>query len=368
MTKSATDGPAKSGDYAAIRVQTQLECPACNAPGHIAVSELADRSEGIPGVWNVRECENCGCGWLDPTPITDDIGLCYSTGYYTRGDASGVEIPQFLNSGFSNALRRLVLNARYGYTLQEPNFPGSKTLGRLLGAVPAVRYRLLYRRDSALLPWAGGGRLLDIGCGGGQYLALARGLGWQACGLDPDPVAADHARTRSGAEVEVGTLQTTSYPPESFDTVVSLHSIEHAHDPTEFLRLAYRLLKPGGVLYLQTPNFASLGRRQLGPDWFPLEVPRHLCLLSPAGMRRVLGAAGSWQRMTVRTLPRRTRADRRMAIAVRRHGRFSAPVVLSARDRLGIFGWTLIERIASSLFEMGSELEVIARKSTSGGT
>lgn len=361
----AVAAPAAASAPPAIRTQPRPGCFACGSPGEVSLADLADRSEGIGGTWTVRACRACGCGWLDPRPVTADIPLCYTDTYYTRTETTTAPVARFLGGGSANAVRRLVLDACYGYDFPAPRFVGWRAAGRLLGALPAVRYRLLHRDDAALLPWQGEGRLLDIGSGGGEYLALARNLGWRVHGMDPDPVAAARARLRSGAEVEVGTLETTRHAPNTFDAIVSFHAIEHSPDPGEFLRLAYRLLKPGGLLYVQTPNFASIGRRRFGRDWFPLEVPRHLCLLSPDGLRRLLRNAGGWEHLTVRTLPRRAPVDYRFALAVRRHDRFGAPVTLSRRERLAARGWTVIERLASRTFALGSELEAIGRKAPS---
>ena len=327
----------------------------------MVTSGISDRAHFVPGTWNIRACSTCASGWLDPQPIAEDIALCYTGDYYTKEADHGPQPEGFLQPGRTNDLRRLILNARFGYALPAPSFPGAKMVGRILGALPAVRYRIAYRKDAAILPWAACGKLLDIGCGGGHYLALARSLGWDAHGLDPDPEAAERARRRSGAVVEVGTLETTSYPPGSFDAVVSLHAIEHTTDPAAFLRAAVRLLKPGGIFYLQTPNFASFARRQLGADWFPLEVPRHLCMLSPPAMRRLLREVGSWQQLSVRSLARRAAVDRRLAVAVRRSGRFDAPIALSTTEKRAIAVWSAIEHAGNKLLRWGAEIEVIGR-------
>ncbi len=350
-----------TGPAPRIRTMPRETCPACGSPGRVVIAGISDRAHHVPGRWNIRECGTCESGWLDPQPIDEDIALCYTGDYYTRQADDLPQPASFLHPGWKNGLRRLILNARYGYALPAPAFPCSRRLALVLGAVPAIRSRIAYRGDAAILPWSGSGRLLDVGCGGGQYLALAGSLGWEVHGLDPDPEAAEQARLRSGADVQVGTLQTASYSPAAFDAVASLHAIEHTPDPAAFLRAALQLLKPGGIFYLQTPNFASLGRRRLAGDWFPLEVPRHLCMLSPRAIRRLLQQTTPWAHLTVRTLSRRAAVDRRLALAVRRSGSFDEQVVPAGRDRLGVAAWRALERAGNAMLHWGAEIEVIGR-------
>lgn len=70
------------------------------------------------------------------------------------------------------------------------------------------------------------------------------------------------------------------------------HVIEHVHDHVGMLRELYRLLKPGGMLWLETPNILSLGARKYGPAWRGLEVPRHLAIFSLKSIQAALVNTG----------------------------------------------------------------------------
>ena len=224
-----------------------------------------------------------------------------------------------------------------------------------------IRQRVVYSKDHSLAVWRSGGRLFDIGCGSGDYLNLARNLGWRTYGLDPDPVAAEVAR-QSGATVTVGTLDIATIPDAPFDAVTSMHSIEHARDPRQFLRQALTLLRPGGFFYLQTPNFGSVMHRRYGADWYALEVPRHLCLLTVPAMWCLLKEMGPWASLTVRSNPRRAIREQEQTIAMRREGSFEATTLFSRRDRLGMGVWSLIETIGNRAMGWGEEVEVIGIK------
>ncbi|MDN5882000.1 MAG: class I SAM-dependent methyltransferase, partial [Nitrosospira sp.] len=136
-----------------------------------------------------------------------------------------------------------------------------------------------------------GGRLLEIGCGGGGQLEFLRHLGWQAEGLDLDPVAVEVASAR-GLTVHAGSLKEQGFPDRYFDAVVSSHVIEHVHDPVGLLRECGRILRPGGKLVVVTPNTASWGHRWFRSSWLALDPPRHLHLFNPVSLRRAAAEAG----------------------------------------------------------------------------
>jgi 2-polyprenyl-3-methyl-5-hydroxy-6-metoxy-1,4-benzoquinol methylase len=337
-----------------VRTVQRGGCPVCGKLGEIHHATVRDRSHFIAGEWKIRSCEACQVGWLDPQPIDEDLGLCYPTRYYThsRGDPAPI-IRR--GEGWAGTVRDMILAGKFGYEVpvQAP------WLGRVLGSIGPIRQRLDYSADHSLPIWRSGGKLLDIGCGAGRYLARAAQLGWTTYGLEPDPAAAEVARQNSPSVVEVGLLETAKLPDGPFDAVTSMHSIEHARAPRAFLAAALRQLRPGGFFYLQTPNFGSLMHRRYGPDWYALEVPRHLCLLSVPALRSLLTELSGWQRLDVRTIARRARREQEQTIAMRRTGSFENSVRFSATDKLGIAGWAALERLGRWAFNWGEELEVI---------
>jgi SAM-dependent methyltransferase len=135
------------------------------------------------------------------------------------------------------------------------------------------------------------GRLLDVGCGSGEWLASMRERGWNVAGLDFDQDAVRIAK-QSGLEVRSGTLKEQNYASKSFDAVTLHHVIEHVPDPVETLTECARILVNGGQLVLSTPNSASLGHRIFKEYWRGLEPPRHLHIFSGRSLRRVLEQAG----------------------------------------------------------------------------
>lgn len=102
------------------------------------------------------------------------------------------------------------------------------------------------------------GHLLDVGCGVGHFLDTARRRGWTVTGLDISASASRAAQQAYSIHVEVGTLEQCHVTPGSYDAVTLWDVIEHIRRPVENVRAANRLLRPGGVLVMKTPNESGL--------------------------------------------------------------------------------------------------------------
>jgi len=109
-------------------------------------------------------------------------------------------------------------------------------------------------RFAALLRSAGRpGRLLDVGCGIGGLLEIAREEGWQALGVDVDPAVVAYACQR-GLDARVGRLPELGLAPRSFDLVTLWNVIDFVPEPIGVLGEIFRLLVPGGRVFVRTPN------------------------------------------------------------------------------------------------------------------
>ena len=128
------------------------------------------------------------------------------------------------------------------------------------------------------------GRLLDVGCSIGTLMRVAREMGWQAEGLEPNPKAARLAR-QQGFLVHSGflTADTVSQLPGSYHCVVMSDIIEHLKNPDEALGLVRKLLAPRGILLLSTPNLESFWCRK-----FQLKPMEHLFLFNSHNLRLLL--------------------------------------------------------------------------------
>ncbi len=149
------------------------------------------------------------------------------------------------------------------------------------------RYIELFRELEAKVA---GRSLLDVGCGAGHLVSVASSRGWNAHGIDTSPSAVAVARGL-GSKVNELDFFSDCLNDQRFDVVVMTEVLEHVPRPLEFLRRACRLLVPGGVLYLTTPNFNSLTRRVVGPAWSPIH-PEHISYFVTSVLERAARDAG----------------------------------------------------------------------------
>lgn len=137
-----------------------------------------------------------------------------------------------------------------------------------------------------------GGKVLDVGCGRGQFLRLLKRLGYEISGTELSADSAAAARRHLGGRVRVGALQECNFADEEFDAVTAWQVFEHLEDPRATLRECRRILKPGGALVLSMPNIESWQHRWARCEWFHLDLPRHLYHYSPATLARLLESEG----------------------------------------------------------------------------
>lgn len=176
-------------------------------------------------------------------------------------------------------------------------------------------------------------RLLDIGCGAGQFLWRAVQAGYRASGIDPDPRAVSFARAELGLDARCVSLD--QFPTdEPFDVVAMFGVLEHIAEPRAWLHAVRQRLSPGGELLVGLPNVASLNRwiSRLGPhDWDMFLEPGHLyhydirtltALAARVGLRLrrwvtgTITIRGKVPFLPVRSVP----LERRVQRLVERHG------------------------------------------------
>jgi len=249
-------------------------------------TQLRDRSyRSAPGEWSLFLCDHCQCAYLDPRPDARTAALAYRT-YYDGGPAAAAPAPTQGWRKVRRALRNGYLNSKYGYAL-------SPALGVGRAVVPLVpRYReLADEHVRHLAARKGSPRILDVGCGEGQFLAEMQSLGWVAEGIEPNADAVAVARGR-GVPTLHGHLHEQSLEPSSVDAVSFRLVLEHLRDPVSALSDCRRCLKPGGILWIATPSLDAETHRVFGQDWIHLEPPRHVVLFTVAGLTRLLRGVG----------------------------------------------------------------------------
>lgn len=277
------------GTWPVDGLESVSRCPVCDNTQrsvlHAGLTDLVFRA--APGQWTLYQCAVCRSAYLDPRPTPDTISLAYTT-YYTHDSEEHPTIRRIgrVRTWLHDALNGY-MNARYGLA-RKP----ATAVGRwLIPLIPTLRAAADVECRHLLPPQTGPGRLLDVGCGNGRFVQLAHEMGWHAEGIDFDEqaVATGHKRH---LRVRHGGIELLVNAQETYDVITLSHVIEHVHDPKGLLQKLHELLKPGGTLWIETPNLDSLGHRRYGANWRGLEPPRHLVLFNQGSLRRVLRDTG----------------------------------------------------------------------------
>lgn len=315
-------------------------CPVCGSERLLSAYEgLIDLEEGVPGTWSMVDCMGCGSLLLDPRPTVVALPKAYGS-YYTHQPPLA-ENAVLQGRGLLKNIARTYLARRYRI-----GTPGPKWMASLALLAWPLRQQLDYHLRH--LP-RDGGRLLDLGCGNGGFLQRAGEAGWEVVGVEPDPTAAGVARQSSHADVHAS----LDDAPGLFDVITMAHVLEHVHDPRVLLADCHSRLRPGGRLWIATPNISGPGHRLYGDAWQSLETPRHLVMPSPLALASLLRDVGFDDVHFLRRgrgSAKRLRASRERARALGRRSCLVGPLAL------------MIDFAASLSAYAGEELVVVATR------
>ncbi len=256
-------GKSVSSGHADSRLPVPV-CPICSSLETRLFTVAQDRIfKTAPGNYRLQRCRCCFCIFQTPLPSKEAIRGFYPETYWW---AEAVRPAQ----GLGGILRRL--EGRY----------------RAIVAMDHVRFLQHCARKSG----AGERTLLDIGCGSGLFLHLARRRGFLCYGMDMSERAVQAAHDQYGIEARSGSIGDDTWEGRRFDFVTLFHVLEHLTNPRAALSYARAQLKPHGNLIIQVPNLNSLQSRFFGKRWYGLDVPRHVINFSPQGLRMLLDEAG----------------------------------------------------------------------------
>ena len=241
-----------------------VPCPMCGSDGSNTLFYAVDRLGLADGSFRLAECAECGLAFLSPRPEESQLG-----GYYPKTYWGGRQ------KGLKELLRAFEERAKEAYKLR------------------AVE-------EAKLSPC----RIIDIGCGRGEFLALLRGKGFEALGLEPGEEAARRGREEYGIEITHGTLGSARLPESSFGAATLWHVLEHLPDPLSALKEIRAALVPGGRLFVAVPDFGSWQAERFREGWFGVDAPRHLTHFTRGTLRAMLEKAGFRVGMVIEGGPR----------------------------------------------------------------
>lgn len=152
--------------------------------------------------------------------------------------------------------RRLVRDELYGFLKMMPR-PTNAELTSYYGSAyrnPCVPHDPQGRADLVCQFLPCPGRVLDIGCGAGEFLSEFARRSWETVGVEPGPRYAEQARHRGVRVIEEPLTVELVEELGAFDAVLLIHVLEHLPDPEAMVRIVHRLLKPGGIFFCEVPN------------------------------------------------------------------------------------------------------------------
>jgi 2-polyprenyl-3-methyl-5-hydroxy-6-metoxy-1,4-benzoquinol methylase len=216
-------------------------CPVCNSVQFSPFLECKDNTVSRE-TFQIVACNSCGFKFTNPRPEIEDLGKYYKSEDYVSHSNT--------NKGFINS------------TYQ------------------SVRKYTLLKKLQLISKYYKTGKILDIGCGTGEFLNTCKNAKWQTMGIEPDDDAREMAIKNYGLDVrkesELSTLEN-----ESFDIISMWHVLEHVPNLNERVEELKRLIKPRGIIIIAVPNCNSLDAKIYKENWAACDVPRHLYHFTP---------------------------------------------------------------------------------------
>lgn len=217
-------------------------CPLCgsaNSGFHISTPDRFALKQNK--LYNLVCCSDCSHVYLNPRPVEQSSGIFYKNADY---------------SPHMSTDKRLKFQDRLYNFLRKYN---NRFKRRLIENIKPER-----------------GKILDIGCGTGEFLQAMHGAGWQAYGVERDTDAAALANQKTGIKITTGILDNLAATDSNFDVITLWHVLEHIYQPELQIEKIKNLLAPDGMLIIAVPNCASLDAKFYKTNWIAWDTPRHV--------------------------------------------------------------------------------------------
>jgi SAM-dependent methyltransferase/predicted nucleic-acid-binding Zn-ribbon protein len=210
-------------------------CPRCGSSEFKQALEAIDHTVSR-GRFTLTDCQQCGFRTTNPRPRPSDLGSYYESEDYIS---------------HSNVRR----------TLQDRLYQ-------------MARNWALKRKYALVNAYAPGGRVLDIGCGTGEFLHHMMSRGYTVQGIEPSLRAREQAIANFSIDVAPSLDRVPAQ--EQFQLVTMWHVLEHMADPRATFKRLFALLADRGILVIAVPDRESWDASHFGSDWAAWDVPRHL--------------------------------------------------------------------------------------------
>ncbi len=205
--------------------------------------------------FSIEQCENCGFLFTNPRPDSSEIGRFYESSAYISHTNS----------------KRGVFNRAYQFIRKKAIQEKISLIKETLGKEEVIK-------------------LLDIGCGTGEFLNGCKKAGWTVKGIEPSDSARNQGISNYG--LAIGEEKELESDSSSYDAITLWHVLEHVHPLNKRLEQIHRLLNEKGILVIAVPNSSSYDQSVFKEKWAAWDVPRHLYHFTPTTMKNLLGRHG----------------------------------------------------------------------------
>ncbi len=212
------------------------QCLICSSKTETKIANLAN--------YSILKCPDCSLRFLDPMPSEDCLAEFYAS-----------------HENFNH----------YAKVAERKLKSGAAKIKRLMKYAPS-------------------GSFIDIGCSTGANVEAARRLGFSSSGIDLCRESIEFAQKNfPGCDFKVGSLEAVD---AEFDLVFCTEVLEHVTKPHEFIESIARIMKPGAVLYMTTPDAGHFRVPRDFARWKHVHAPDHLAYYQLSTVKRLLGEHG----------------------------------------------------------------------------
>ena len=214
-----------------------LVCPICGGKSH--KKHVEGKDHNVSGeVFTIVECVGCGFRFTNPRPKEKNIYKYYQSKNYISHSST--------KKGLINKVYHLVRSYQF----------------------------LKKKKVIQIISKMKKGKILDIGCGSGDFLKYMESCGWDADGIETDKGARIIAEKKLGRKIEENVDLLSE--ENKYDVISMWHVLEHVYDVEKYLKKINKLLKNSGVLVVGVPNCASYDAKKYKGNWVAYDLPIHL--------------------------------------------------------------------------------------------
>jgi len=245
-------------------------CEICGEKGLNFLFKQEDKNLEIKKEFSLVKCKNCGIVFLNPQLENKELSNFYPKAYYYSLDK--------IKTKENSIKTRIKLKLYKTYSIKNNNF-----LKKIFFYPAKFMIRGIKIEDNK--------KLLDVGCGSGQFLYEMKELGMNVYGIEIGEFN-EEGNKKYNLKIKNCELEKAKYKKEEFDIITLNHVLEHLAEPRKMLKEIKRILRKNGTLIIGVPNTNSLAYWVFGKNWYQLDVPRHLINYSNKNLRLLLEQEG----------------------------------------------------------------------------